>query len=352
LGSTHTLARIDKIPGSRYVSARGAAMADAFLPLGQDGGSGLFYNPAVLGHLKEFHFEPLNFQLSPNSDFISSFDRNFVHFTSLSDYKKRLDTRPGIFPGAGTTIFPNFFMRGFAFGVLAHADFASMRKIGAPDEYYYRTKYQLIPAVGFGVRMANGIVRMGYSLQWVNETSGEKTVPLGYQPLNYREGMAQGGAFSHNAGIALTIPIAHLPQLNIVARNIGGASFDKKNILRYAVNADPKGIPAQPMTIDLSLNAVQKTGGGSYINACAVYRDFTNQSGFSLLQRATLGLEYSLRDQFFLRGGWGSWYPSAGIGMRRKRGEFNLSWYSAEIGTTEVAWREVRVILEYKIRAF
>ena len=40
------------MPGARYLSARGAALGDAMLPWGDDGASGLFYNPASLGKIR------------------------------------------------------------------------------------------------------------------------------------------------------------------------------------------------------------------------------------------------------------------------------------------------------------
>src|SRR4051812_28774831 len=79
-------AREDLIPGSRYTSGRGAALGDAFLPLGDDAAAGLFYNPAVLGKLRKTELEALNFSVYGNSNFFSSAGTNSYNVTNLGSY--------------------------------------------------------------------------------------------------------------------------------------------------------------------------------------------------------------------------------------------------------------------------
>src|SRR4051794_19780929 len=89
-------AREDLVPGSRYTSGRGAAMSDAFLPLGDDGASGLFYNPAILPRLKKPQFEAINMSMYANTDYMSIINySSFFKVQGLEGFAPALQKDPG-----------------------------------------------------------------------------------------------------------------------------------------------------------------------------------------------------------------------------------------------------------------
>src|SRR4051794_27586965 len=92
-------ARQNLIPGSRYMSARAAALGDALLPLGDDVASGLFNNPAVLGKIRKTEVEPLNLSLYGNSGYASVIDINFYKVINLNDYQGNLRRNTGNYAG-------------------------------------------------------------------------------------------------------------------------------------------------------------------------------------------------------------------------------------------------------------
>jgi hypothetical protein len=66
-----------------------------------------------------------------------------------------------------------------------------------------------------------------------------------------------------------------------------------------------------------------------------------------------LGAEFSFRDMFYLRAGWGSGYPSLGLGLKRANGgELSLTWYSEEIGSGYHSIRDLRYLFQYQVKAF
>ncbi len=337
-----------RVPGSRYTSGRAAALGGAFIPLADDGASALFYNPAGFGKIRQAHLEPINLQLQANSEYTNNVGLNFFKFSSLSSYAPTLNEKPGTFPGFSGALFPNFSFRGFGFGVLMQSRFAATSNGG---NIRYRSRYQMIPAVGGAVRIASGVMRIGYSLQWVNQATGDITVPANSHVLGYNQGLAQGAAFSHNLGWALTLPFEYLPALNIVARNIGGARYTRTSLMPLARNSTG-AIETEKMSIDASLSFTTKMGSGTGFNTVFEYKDALNSSGTSALMRTSFGLEFVIRDIIFVRGGLGAGYPTAGFGVRRKTGEFSLSWFSEETGNSFRSERDIRYVLHYAIRAF
>jgi hypothetical protein len=336
------------IPGSRYVSARASALGGAFLPLGDDGASAMFYNPAAVGKIRGIQAEPMNLAITGNGGLVDHLGLNSYKAYSLSAYQPQLTASPNSFQSAAFQAVPAFYGKGFSLGMLISDDFGAMSD--ADGNVRYRSRFQFIPAAALGVRLAGGIVRLGYSFQWVHKAEGDISVPSG-GTLGYNQGLLKGSGMSHMVGAALTLPIRFLPQLNLVGRNLGGTAFTGPMLIPYAQNSG--GTPAtEPMTFDASFSLQPKIDSGVYANFLVQFKDMTARTGTSILGRLCGGMEISLRDFIMLRAGWGQGYPSAGLGFKMKKGEFGVTWYSEEIGTYYHAQRDLRYMFQYQMRAF
>jgi hypothetical protein len=338
----------DRIPGSRYVSGRGAALGDAYIGLADGVADALFYNPAAIGKVTGFSFEPINLQLQANSKLNSMFGTDFYKFQNLKSYQDTLRDHPATNPGGGYAVLPNFGFPGFGFGMLYQARLMAER---TGNNIRYRSVYQLIPAATTGIRLASGVLRLGYSLQWVNQASGDKTVALDSTPMGWKEGLAEGQGFSHNFAIAVTLPFQYQPSINIVARNIGGLSLQGKPLVGLAKN--PTGtIAEEEMSVDASFGMLAKLGKGWDLAPQFVYRDATNSSATRSISHFSAGLEFTALEKFFLRGGFGNGYPSAGIGLRTSRAEANFAWFSEDLGDGVTPIRDIRYIFHVMYRVF
>ncbi len=345
------LARNDKIPGSRYVSGRGAALGDAFITLADDAPSSLFYNPAGLARLKKPRLEVINVAAEGTQSFFSTFKLTKVtKVVSLTGYKSTILANPAKEIGVSGQLLPTFSFRSFGIGVLYNNSiWAKYRKDDGVIEY--RTLYQIIPTIGFGLRLAQGIIRLGYSLQWVNQASGTVQVSDDATGLSYKNALAEGTALSHTAGFALTFPLRYIPQLAIVARNLGNARFSSTTLLKQAKN--PTGAPAdEPMSFDVGVGASPKLGSMAHVNWAVQGRDLLGASGYSIIQRVVVGAELSFRDFLFFRGGWGSAYFHGGVGLRRSKSQFNLTFYNEEIGTPSDSSKDTRIQFHYQSAIF
>jgi len=341
-------ARMDSVPGSRYTAVRAAGLADAFLPLVDDGGEALFYNPALIGHLKRTHLELFNLQILGNSNFLNDLNLSSYKVVKLESFKSELQENTGKNLGAGISLFPNFFFRGFAAGVFLQSRVIAKH---SGDEIEYRSLYEVIPAVGGAIRLARGIVKLGYSLHWVNQAYGQATVSQDSSSLGYENGIYKGSGMSHNFGFSLTLPYNHLPAFNLVARNIGGVSYTTSSLVPFGENT-AGAPPDEESSFDASFSFQSKIGKGGYYNFVLQARDLTNRSNMPWGVRAAFGFEVSFRDNLFFRVGYGSGYPSAGIALRRKKSEFSLSWYSEELGTAIDRNRNINILLQYQLRVF
>ena len=322
-------------------------MADAFLTLADDASESLFVNPAGLASGRAMSAELINLTVEANDDFVMGANLNSYKATSLPSYYPTLTGSE--YPGVGYAFLPSFFGGGFAFGALLQSRVAANN---AGTTINYRSSYQFIPAFGFGVRLASGMFRIGYSLQHVNKAEGEVTgVPTTTSPMGYNQQLAQGSALSHTVGVTVAIPITYLPTFSAVARNILGAHYTSFTILPLGKNAT--GTPStEPMSIDAAFSLQPRFQGGGFMNWVLQVKDATNTSGFSILERAALGAEYNYKGFFSLRTGYTLGALQAGLGFKTTRADIQLSWHTEELGTSSASVHERRWMFQYMVKAF
>jgi hypothetical protein len=342
------LGRDDLVPGSRYTSARAAAMGDAFLPLGEDVASGLFYNPGNLAKIRLMEYNISNFTLDLNTPFVSNLGLGSVSLPILGSFLPTLTTVSPKFLGGGGSFFMDFGMPGFSVGVLLQSQIGA--QLNADSTVTYRSLYQLIPAVGTGFKLFRGLIRFGYSLQWVNQAVGNVTTASSTS-LAYTDGIAQGSAISHNLGVGVTLPFRLVPTFDLVVRNAMGANYISPVI--YPFTSSSTSVPVtEAMTFDGSFSLQPHLGRVTILNIVGVYRDILNQSQDSVLGRIALGAEIAVRRRFFFRAGFSGGYPSAGFGLKAGKRELSFAWYTTEIGTSFMSQGDTRFMMQYQIGSF
>ena len=94
-------------------------------------------------------------------------DLNFYNVGNLNSYLSTLQSHPGSLAGAGSSLMTSFGLYGFSIGILYQNE--NYAGYNDDDTVYYKSFSQFIPAVGTGFRFFDGMIRVGYSLQWVNQ---------------------------------------------------------------------------------------------------------------------------------------------------------------------------------------
>lgn len=335
------------IPGSRFLSTRAAGMGDAYLTLADDASTGLFINPAGLASARPMNAEAINLTVEANNDFVMGANLNSYKVTSLPAYYPTLSD--GEYPMVGFSFLPNFFGGGFAFGALLQSRISASTSSGTVN---YRSSYQFIPAFGVGMRLASGMFRIGYSLQYVNKADGEVTgLPTTTSPMGYNQQLASGSGISHTAGVTLAIPVTYLPTLSVVARNVLGTSYSDFTILPLGRNSS--GVPStEAMSIDAAFSIQPRFQGGGFMNWVFQVKDLTSTSGFGILDRSALGAEFNFKGMFALRAGYALRDVQAGLGFKTSRADVQISWNTEELGTPAASVRDRRWLFQYSVKAF
>jgi hypothetical protein len=323
-------------------------MGDSCLGIVNDGASALFYNPAALSRIRGLQIEPFNVSAQANNGLFQVLGADFLQVQSYDAYKTGLADRPNIWAGGSYAVTPTVAFQGFSTGV--HYE-NRVRAVQQNGQFRYVSQIQMVPSVGMGFKLASGILRFGYSLQWVHLAQGDVTEAAGTTGGGFNRGLGEGAGFSHNAGFQLTLPYTYLPYLTFVARNIGGVSFSGPSLM--GLSSSVAGEPAdQKMSVDGAVGWMVKFGNTWQNQISVTARDATNSSSTAWMGRMAGGMEISKGESVFFRGGLASGYPTAGFGVRLRRSDLSLSWFSEEIGDGFRQTRDIRYQLQFRLRFF
>lgn len=345
--SVHNFEGVAKdLPGSRYIPVQAQGMGNAFLPLATDNPGALFYQPSALAKKKVNTADIINLQLESNNDFFNSSSFQYPSASSLNGLVTEKNS--GKVPYIGGQLAMGFGYGGFSVGGLYKQNTRATRQ---EDEVYYKTLYQVIPAAGYGVRLADGVIRMGYSVQWVHEKSAERRVDYS-DNINFSDNLDQGSGLSHNFGFTMTLPNRFLPSFDVTVRNINKTSFAPFSLVPVAGSSSGTTPETNPMSIDASVSIQPKIHQNSKAFLVVQLNDANNRSNTPIMRRASVGTQIDLGSTFRIRAGVSEGYPSLGFGLDRPMGNFDVSWYSIERGSGFRDDRDIRLALQLRIRIY
>jgi hypothetical protein len=311
-------------------SGRALAMGNAFISRVDDS-SAVFYNPAGLGSVRYGHFHFSNFHLETNRGWMNVgtgggiFDAtsNFGKSISL-DGQRELLNKPGSFGKLAYTrlhMLPNFTTRHFSAGYLySKQTIATIQSATSEFEYAQRADHG--PYAAFNLPLLGGIFKVGFSAALIrrNESIGtadkDAILELGDNDKN------KGTALIVTGGTKLTFPVAFLPTFAATIHNLGSQKFSHSGGLTRPTKIK--------QTFDLGFSITPQIGKTTRWHLEVNYKDFADKYGSSSARRITFGTEFDFNRTFFTRFGWGDGFGSAGIGLRTRRLEFDLTTYAVD----------------------
>jgi hypothetical protein len=339
--STEVEAQTTTYPGIRYLSPYSQSMGGVSLPLSQETGNNLFNNPAGLARNEMFKAEFLNLDVDVGS---AMFGALGTGMTTLGGLNSQLNANQNQTYAEGITELTALSWGGFAVGVL-YED--RVRAYSDGTDLHYQVLNELIPAVGYGLSLARGVVRLGYSLEYVNEASGIAQTPESNN-ASFLSGINQGHGFSNNASVNFVLPYQYLPTFSVIGRDIGGLRFSGGNLISPVKNAS--GLPSnEDMTVDAALGLTVRLSGTVKSYWFLEYDDAMNTLHLPFFERAKFGVDLNLSQAFSIRAGTNGGQFDGGIGFRSESSEINLTMYSERSPFPANEYWDTRYALQYKI---
>lgn len=318
----------DSVFPELVTSARALAMGNAYVAKADDSAAA-FYNPAGLGTVREPSFHLSNFQFDMNKGWsdaalggsLTDAGGNFFKAFNEDGLREILVEKPGVTTFNRMQFMPNFTMRYFSLGYM-YSKKTKARVTKDATEYHYIYRRDHGPYASLNFSFWGGIFKIGMTGAMVSRKEAEvKTNPNTTLELGDND-YKKGSAFIGIAGAKLTLPYKLLPTFAVTSHN----AFEKEFSSRAA--GQPKSITK---TLDAGFSITPQIGNVVRLHLEANYKDVEgNVAGVSSGRRILLGMEMDIARRFFFRLGYGDGFGSAGLGVKSRKLQFDLTTYAVD----------------------
>jgi len=294
-----------------------------------DDSAAAFYNPAGLGTVRKPSLHLSNFQFDMNKAWseaalggsITDSTGNFFKAFSEDGLREILVEKPGKTTFNRLQFMPNFTMRYFSLGYF-YSKKTKARVTEDGSEYHYIYRRDHGPYASLNISLWGGILKLGMTGAMVSRKEAEENrdpntvFELGDN--DYKKGSALIGI----AGAKLTLPYKLLPTFAVTSHN----TFERGFSSRAAGRPDPIA-----KTLDAGFSITPQIGNVTRLHLEANYKDVEESvAGVSSSRRILLGMELDIARTFFFRLGYGDGFGSAGLGIKSRKLQFDLTTYAVD----------------------
>lgn len=309
-------------------SARALGMGNAFLCKVDDAHSA-FYNPAGLGTVRWGHFHLTNLHVELNDGLMktalggsSSSSSNIGQAFSLDGSRQILLEKKGTLTHSRIQAIPNITFRYLSAGFLYSLQSKATIGLENNAKFEFSSRLDYGPFVAGNLSVFGGVLKVGASAilltrkEIIDELDSSQPVELVSSDFGY------GRALIYNVGGRITLPIVWLPTLAGVIHNFNKTPF---------TNLDDHAPETIKSSMDLGFSLTPQISDSVRVHLEVNYKDFNKQFPDVVIMRKILaGIEIDFIRHIFLRFGYGDGFGSAGIGMRYKRLETDITTYAVD----------------------
>jgi len=334
-----------------YNGIRGLGMGGAGVATVNDE-TALLVNPAGLGRLRDYFITLVDpeGEVSSQTEQIAGtkvFEMGHPQKAlneCVDNPDKRLHTRGQVFP---SIVVPNF-----GLGIFGRSE-VNAEVVSATNTftYDYTNDYALV--FGFNLRLFNGMLKLGGTARATNHITIRRTdLDPAATDLSDKTLAKSGFGIGADGGIMMTAPIAWLPTLGAVYRDIGSTKYDLRDNMFLKTDEKPD---ATLGTVDAAL-AISPMLGKRVRSVWTVeYRDVMDaykeaEAELPATRRMHGGLEIGIADSLFLRAGYGQGYWTAGAELAVFNYQFQASSHGEEIGDATTKREDRRYAVKFAFR--
>lgn len=327
-------------------SGRALALGNAYIAKVDDSAAA-FYNPAGLGTVRDPHFHLSNLHLEVNKDWINlgtggavtkAFS-NFMKGFKVDGTRELLKDNPGSFSHSRFHFTPNFTARFISMGYLYSTQARGAFGTQSGAQYEYAKRNDSGPYASLNISLFGGIMKFGVTGVYLTrqEVFGESDIntTLDLQDSDYKKGRT----FMLTFGSKVTFPAYGLPTIALKLNNASSREFKASD----GFGGAPDKVKS---SVDLGFSLTPQIGKTTRIHWELNFKDATKKfSNVSTARRYGFGLEFDFKRILFLRFGYGDGFGSAGIGIRTRKLEFDLTTYAVDTTSAEFRGEEDRRFL-------
>lgn len=329
-----------------YNGVRGLGMGGAAVATVNDE-TALLTNPAGLGKLRDYYitvFDP-EIELGANTtkmvgtDVLHPFDPQKALDKANKNVDQHMHEKAQVFP---SIVVPNF---GFGLYGRMSAD-AGVDSTTNKFSYDYTRDYAAV--FGFNFRIWNGIIKVGATTRVIDRADVHRSdIDPTSTNLDFKTLGNSGMGAAADAGLMITAPVAWLPTLGAVYRDMGRTSYTWRTGSASA-NGTPDSTAA---TVDVALAVHPIVGRRSRATWTVQYNDMlTLSQEKDQLRRLHAGVELNYADALFLRAGMNQRYWTAGLELAIINYQFQVASYGEDIGAVNSPKEDRRYVLKFAFR--